>query len=711
MREGTEGESVKNLEKRGRSSLVGPGVALLLLGIATAASAATITVTGTGDTIAVDGVVTLREAITSINGGANINADVVAVGPYGTNDTINFNIPGSGVRTIAPTSPLPQITAAVIIDGYTQPLSSANTLAVGNNAVLLIEIDGTNANIAPALDFQGPVGSSTVRGLVINRIGGPIRIGATGNTITITGNFLGSDPTGTAISGTLPTSASIVANGGSNTIGGAAPAARNLMVGDFNNGVQGINLNAGDANVVQGNYIGTNAAGTAKLGTFLSDGILVHTNNNQIGGVGAAGNVIAVNDGRGIFLIGATGNTIRGNLIGTNAAGNAALATGNSVGIGGINIVGSNTIGGTSPGQGNVISGNNFGIVLTGVGSGWIIQNNKIGTDITGTSDVHNGQCGIIVDSGSGTIGGVAAGSPNVIAFNGAQGVNITGGTGWTISNNSIFGNGGLGIALSGGCAAPATPTPNDACDADTGPNDLQNYPVITSVTPGVGTTNIQGTLNSLANNSFRVEFFASPTCDPSGNGEGKTLLGSTTVTTDGACNGTFNVTLPVSTAGQAITATATLLIMPGSRASLLLRARPFGIPPPTQPFETSEFSACFVQPAPTDTPTNTPTNTPTGTPTNTPTNTPTRTPTSTPTNTATNTPVGVATNTPTSTPTLTPTGTPTSSPTFTATPIPGTATSTPTSVGAVVPTLTPSMLGLLALALAGAALYLMKRG
>ena len=142
---------------------------------------------------------------------------------------------------------------------------------------------------------------------------------------------------------------------------------------------------------MQGNYIGTNAAGTTKLGTYLSDGILVHTNNNQIGGVGAAGNVIAVNDGRGIFLIGATGNTIQGNLIGTNATGTAGLSTGNSFGITGHNIAGGNIIGGTAAGQGNVISGNNFGITLDSVGSGWLIQSNKIGTDSTGRLDVHSG--------------------------------------------------------------------------------------------------------------------------------------------------------------------------------------------------------------------------------------------------------------------------------------------------------------------------------
>src|SRR5712691_8400547 len=121
--------------------------AILIAAAALAAAdapAATITVTGTGDTVAVDGMVTLREAITSINNGANVNADVVALGPYGTNDQIIFAIPGTGLQTIAPASNLPNITKPVVIDGYTQPGSSPNTLAVGDNAVIKIDLSGVN---------------------------------------------------------------------------------------------------------------------------------------------------------------------------------------------------------------------------------------------------------------------------------------------------------------------------------------------------------------------------------------------------------------------------------------------------------------------------------------------------------------------------------------------------------------------------------------
>jgi hypothetical protein len=112
---------------------------------------------------------------------------------------------------------------------------------------------------------------------------------------------------------------------------------------------------------------------------------------------------------------------------------------------------------------------------------------------------------------------------------------------------------------LSGACGAPGTPTPNDACDADTGANNLQNYPVLTTASSSGGNTNIQGKLNSVANTAYRIEFFSNSSCDASGFGEGQTFLGSTIVTTDGSCNATFNVNLPVTVSPQTrLTATAT---------------------------------------------------------------------------------------------------------------------------------------------------------
>lgn len=136
-------------------------IALMLAGVT--AQAATITVTGAGDVVAVDGAVTLREAMTSINSGANVNADVVAVGTYGTSDTINFNISGSGLQSIALSSPLPAIVKPVLIDAYTQPGASVNMLPDGDNAVLTVELDGSavRRGAKDSCSRQEPAGRSS----------------------------------------------------------------------------------------------------------------------------------------------------------------------------------------------------------------------------------------------------------------------------------------------------------------------------------------------------------------------------------------------------------------------------------------------------------------------------------------------------------------------------------------------------------------------
>ncbi|HBI43123.1 MAG TPA: hypothetical protein DDY78_09755, partial [Planctomycetales bacterium] len=165
---------------------------------------AVITVTSIGDTIAVDALVTLREAITSINQGSNVNADVVAVGAYGVNDTINFNIPGAGVQTISLGSSLPAIIKPLTIDGYTQGVAATNTLANSDNAVLLIQLDGTSAGTAVnGLTLGAGSGGSTIKGLDITNfqadgsLNGGVGILVQSNGNSIVGNFVGVNPAGT----------------------------------------------------------------------------------------------------------------------------------------------------------------------------------------------------------------------------------------------------------------------------------------------------------------------------------------------------------------------------------------------------------------------------------------------------------------------------------------------------------------------------------
>jgi len=511
----------------------------LLVGSVPPAHAATFTVTNTNDS----GAGSLRQAILDANASAGL-------------DTITFNIPGTGPHTIQPLSSLPTITDPVIIDGYTQPGASPNTNGpgLGSNAVLKIELDGTNAG-GPANGLFITGGNSTVRGLVINRFADDgIELAIAGGNL-VEGNFIGTDVNSAFALGNLGRGVSIFGSPG-NTIGGTTAGARNIISGNNFQEVV-IASSAATGNQVQGNFIGTDVTGTTGLGN--TDGVSILSDGNTIGGTtDGARNIISGNRlGVRIASSGATGNQVQGNFIGTDVTGTVALGNPS----GGLRIFSdSNTIGGTTAGARNIISGNN----VVGIGiyeaTGTKVQGNFIGTDVTGTADLGNGLGVFISNSGSNnTIGGTADGEGNTIAFNG-EGVWVDGVTwlgfsafGNAILSNSIFANAGLGIDLGADGV-----TPNDLGDADTGANNLQNFPVLTSVIGG-SIIIIEGTLNSAANSDFRLQFFSNSACDPSGSGEGETFLGSTTVTTDASGDalfmGTFLVAVPV---GQFITATAT---------------------------------------------------------------------------------------------------------------------------------------------------------
>src|SRR5438067_5473608 len=296
--------------------------------------AATFTVTNIDDS----GQGSLRQAILDTNANA------------GT-DTIAFKIPGAGVHTISPTSSLPLITGPVIIDGTSQP---------GFVGSPIIELNGAAAG---TLGLILP-GSSTVRGLVINRFNASgITLRGTGNVVE--GNYIGTDVTGTVNLGN--SGAGVLINGPSsgNTIGGATITARNIISGNGNDGIQ-ISDNGSTANIVQGNYIGTDVTGTAKLGNA-SDGVEItfFASDNTIGGTTlGARNVISGNSTSGIGVSSnSTGNLVQGNYIGTDVNGTVAL--GNS-GLGVSISSANNTIGGTAAGARNIVSGNGNGIGIFG---------------------------------------------------------------------------------------------------------------------------------------------------------------------------------------------------------------------------------------------------------------------------------------------------------------------------------------------------------
>jgi hypothetical protein len=254
----------------------------------------------------------------------------------------------------------------------------------------------------------------------------------------------------------------------------------------------------------------TRANGNGPLGNSV-DGVSINSANNTVGGtVSEAANVISANREEGVRLVGAgaTGNRIQGNFIGTNAAGSTGLGN-TSDGVLVIGGASGNTIGGTEGGSGNVITGS----LAAGV-----------------------------VVSGSGTIGN-------------------------RIHSNRIFGNGGLGIDLDGsGVTAndgdnPLTPTIVET-DADTGANNLQNFPTVSNVSRNAGTLTASGTLNSTPRQTFTIQcFLTGRSPDDSRHGEGRTLVDETNVITSGEGEANFtcsNAALGILARGQMVTATAT---------------------------------------------------------------------------------------------------------------------------------------------------------
>jgi hypothetical protein len=259
--------------------------------------------------------------------------------------------------------------------------------------------------------------------------------------------------------------------------------------------------------------------------------------------------------------ISATGNLIQGNHIGTDVSGTIALgcyAWCIYVSIGADN----NTIGGSAAGAGNVIGGDFTTTGIDVLGAGTVIQGNFIGTDSTGTSRLGHGYVAIMLrlQATNTLIGGTAPGEGNVIAYNnGRAAVGVWGATGVTIRGNEIYENNGLGIDLMPDFASFGV-TYNDAGDGDSA-NNLQNYPILGSITYGGASTTVAGVLDSTASTVFDVDFYADVECAgrPQELAEARTYLGSAQVTTDGSGHATFNEVLPVAVAANtAITATAT---------------------------------------------------------------------------------------------------------------------------------------------------------
>jgi hypothetical protein len=340
------------------------------------------------------------------------------------------------------------------------------------------------------------------------------------------------------------------------------------------NGRSGIDGFVANYDTIQGNLIGTDITGTRQLGVQPVGIYLGISSVNVIGGTTPSQrNIIAGNTVDQIIIdrinntevVPANWNVIEGNFIGVNATGVIALGGSGA----GIYIVGGatqNTIGGTTAGAGNIIGGNALAGVLIQNGNiqdptpaGNLLEGNSIGTDPTGTLSLGNG-VGILLQQGASNnlIGGTGAGAGNLIAFNTGAGVVIgasatdSGTAANTIRANAIYGNGALGIDL-----GTDGVTLNHSGSA-MGPNNFQNFPVLAAAPLGTGTL-VTGTLSSLPNTTYTLDFYNNNSPDPSGYGQGQFYLGALTVTTDSSGLASFSVPFssPFSQT-QLVTATAT---------------------------------------------------------------------------------------------------------------------------------------------------------
>ncbi|WP_169977827.1 Calx-beta domain-containing protein [Tautonia rosea] len=370
------------------------------------------------------------------------------------------------------------------------------------------------------------------------RISGPL---ATGNLVA--GNFIGTTAGGNAALGNARDGVRVELSASGNTIGNGNVISANLR------GVSVVGSTTRNTLIVN-NRIGSSASGQGDLGNA-KEGIRIDgAPDNRILGDGEGSQIVSGNN-VGVAILGATatGNLVAGTFIGTDPTG--TLELNNSLQGVLVDNASGNTIGGTTTAARNLISSNHWGVDLVGPGtSNTVVQGNLIGTDITGTLALSNEVDGVRIRDGASNnlIGGLTVEAGNTIAFSRRDGVRVEGPSIQNrILTNSIFDNAGLGINL----VEPLVP--------GVGPNLLRPAPVIDRVRSSTNFANIEGSLTSVPNTAFVIQFFANETLDPSGSGEGKRYLGETVVLTNGAGVATYSADVPGAVLpGEFVTATAT---------------------------------------------------------------------------------------------------------------------------------------------------------
>ncbi len=476
------------------------GWAIAALAIAAPTLAATFTVTNTND----EGPGSLRQAILDANALAG-------------SDIIVFAIPGNLPHRIAVASPLPAVTSPVLIDGYSQPGASANTLPTGWNAVIGIEIDCNALNTASfGLQLATAGAGSSVRGLSIYNVRN-VSIRAEGDDSVVAGNVVGM-----RADGRTP-----------NTVGFAATSNRGAIAAYRTNANNGRRIRIGgpqpaDRNLVGGNFNGISATSE---GAKIEDALI---ENNWIGLDGSAGAVVA--NGRGISLVNALRTTIRANVVVASGAGVDQIGPFVSQGQGLIADAGTVE---------TIIERNRFGVDPSGDGitTGFIPFGVQSGLDLRNSASIDV-RVGNPNDPTAGNIVGHARATNTYILAN-IQRV--------ALSGNRLFG-GTIGIDIS----PVEGPNSNDLLDADTGANGLQNHPELASATTAGAQTLIVGTLSSTPNTDYRVELFEATFCPANGRGHAQHYLGSVDATTHGGGDASISVNIPALAAGRYVTATAT---------------------------------------------------------------------------------------------------------------------------------------------------------
>ena len=486
------------------------------------------------------------------NDGATAFANSIGIDLQSNSHTVGG--PDSGDRNVISGNTVgvqDTATGNVIANNLIGP-DSTGTFAISNGTGVLA--DGTDSTL---------IGSSAAqeRNVISGNFNYGVEVKNGSTNVQVLGNRIGTSADGlTSVGNTVGVRFDGV--GADSTIGGPNAGEGNLISGNGTAGVQVLNNTVSTS--VKGNRIGTNEPGTAALHN--GDGVQIGSSNSVLvgGDTAGSGNVLSGNFGYGVFADGSSNLVIQGNLIGTNAAGTAALGNLST----GIYVANSTNfdIGGTTAGSRNVVADNNRGIILTGDGAGHTINGNFIGTLADGSTAAGNKNSGIEVSTNFSTVGVSRA---NVVANTletdgNGQGITVEAGNVTIGPLNSIHDNDSLGIDLE----RNNTVETNDPLDADNGGfTALQNFPVVDSITA----TTVSGTLDSEPSMSYRVEVFSVPSCDPSGNGEGQTHLGGATVQTNAAGTTPFQVSLSSPPPSGFVTATATNEVTN----------------------ETSEFSAC----------------------------------------------------------------------------------------------------------------------